>query len=389
MKLKKDRLKDKDLQELVRLCGSSLLYLPTEYAAGSLAVPTCFRATAQFLVQYGKRMDSRFARKSFTDAPLGTTTRGIFRIPGSHHVVAALYNHYCSMDQNGEAISGTVRCPTLPEHIRCDVHDVASAFKKFISGLPGGILGSLSLFDSLLSIQTQLQSDPEWTRTKQSKVRARLIALAIATLRSHYRREFICAVFGLLCMIGRAAETARREDDRGRPLPTSDLMGYGPLGIVFGPLLVGDLLEDYTMRLANPHGGLILLPISPPKSRKERKKKSKSGEAGTSFNTYVDKIKVANSIAEMLITHWREVVRHMKDLSALKAVGAHKSLGFRGDKPPFLRPSVSEQFAIRKPPDWDDGNPIKSLDRSPSPTSMRRKRITDRKCSQDADMNLI
>jgi RhoGAP domain len=382
MKLKKDKLKDKDLQELVRLCGSSLLYLPTEYAPRSLAVPTCFRATAQYLVQYGKRMDSRFSRRSATDVRLGTTTRGVFRIPGSHHVVAALYNHYCSMDQNGEAISGTVRCPTLPEHIRCDVHDVASAFKKFISGLPGGILGSLSLFDSLISIQTQLQSDPEWTRTKQSKVRARLIALAIFTLRSHYRRELICAVFGLLCMIGRAAETSRREDDRGRPLPTSDLMGYGPLGIVFGPLLVGDLLEDYTMRLANPHGGLILLPISPPKSRKERKKKSKSGDAGISFNTYVDKVKVANSIAEMLVTHWREVVRHMKNLSALKVVGGYKSLGVRGAKPPFLRPSVSEQFAIRKPPDWDDGNPIKSLDRSPSPTPMRRKQITAGKCSK-------
>ena len=308
---------------------------------------------------------------------LGTTTRGVFRIPGSHNVVAALYNHYCSMDNNGEAIAGTVRCPTLPEHIRCDVHDVASAFKKFISGLPGGILGSLPLFDSFISIQSQLQSDPEWTRTKQSKVRARLIALAISTLQSQYRRELICAVFGLLCMIGRAAETSRREDDRGRPLPTSDLMGYGPLGIVFGPLLVGDLLEDYIMRIANPHSGLILLPISPPKSRKERKKKTKSGDEGNSFNTYVDKIKVANSIAEMLITHWREVVRHMKNLSALKVVGGYKSLGFRGVKPPFLRPSASESFALRKPPDWDEANLFRPVSRSPSPTPIRRKFIKD------------
>jgi hypothetical protein len=51
---KSDTLKDKDLQELVRLCGLSLLYLPTEYAASSLAVPTCFRATAQYLVQHGE-----------------------------------------------------------------------------------------------------------------------------------------------------------------------------------------------------------------------------------------------------------------------------------------------------------------------------------------------
>jgi len=53
LKSKNDKLKDKDLQELARLCGSSLLYLPPEYATGSLAVPTCFRATAQYLVQHG------------------------------------------------------------------------------------------------------------------------------------------------------------------------------------------------------------------------------------------------------------------------------------------------------------------------------------------------
>jgi len=311
---------------------------------------------------------------AFADFRVATTARGIFRIPGSHNTVSALYNHYCCLDDNGEAIAGTVRCPGLPDHIKCDVHDVASAFKKFLSGLPGGILGSLPLFDALISIQSQFKGDPELTRTKESKVRARLIALAIATLRSQYRRELVCAVFGLLCMIGRASETARREDDRGRPLPTSDLMGYGPLGIIFGPLLVGDYLEDYTMRLANPHGGLVLLPISPPKSRKERKKKTKSGGEGSAFNTHVDKIKVANSIAEMVITHWRDVVKHMKNLGALKVVANYKSLVVRGGKLPFLRPSASESFAIRKPPDWDKVNPFgERADRSASPTPIRRR----------------
>jgi hypothetical protein len=242
------------------------------------------------------------------------------------------------MDNHGEIVAGTVRCPTLPEHIRCDVHDVASAFKKFISGLPGGILGSLPLLDAFISIQSQLNGVPELTRTKQSKVRARLIALAIATLRSQYRRELICAVFGLLSMIGRAAEIAPRENDRGRPLPTSDLMGYGPLGIVFGPLLVGDMLENYTMRLANPRGGLVLLPISPPKSRTERRKKNKTSEDRSSFNSHVDKIKIANSITEMLITHWRDVVRHMRSLKALKIVKSYKNLEATGPKQPFLRP---------------------------------------------------
>jgi hypothetical protein len=51
---KKDGFKDKQLTDLVRLCGSSPFYLPTEYAAGALILPTCFRATAQYLIQRGK-----------------------------------------------------------------------------------------------------------------------------------------------------------------------------------------------------------------------------------------------------------------------------------------------------------------------------------------------
>jgi hypothetical protein len=54
MRKKKDTLVGKELVELIRLCGASPLYLPAEYAAGTLAVPTCFRATAQYLVQHGK-----------------------------------------------------------------------------------------------------------------------------------------------------------------------------------------------------------------------------------------------------------------------------------------------------------------------------------------------
>lgn len=51
---KKDAFKDRHLAELVRLCGSSPFYLPAEYAPGTLNLPTCFRATAQYLVQRGK-----------------------------------------------------------------------------------------------------------------------------------------------------------------------------------------------------------------------------------------------------------------------------------------------------------------------------------------------
>lgn len=51
---RRDNLKDEDLQSLVRLCGKSKLFLPSEYSPNALVLPTCFRATAQYLVQHGR-----------------------------------------------------------------------------------------------------------------------------------------------------------------------------------------------------------------------------------------------------------------------------------------------------------------------------------------------
>ncbi|KAK1504991.1 RhoGAP domain-containing protein [Colletotrichum abscissum] len=317
-----------DLQAMVRLSGKSLLHLPADYAIGSLVVPTCFRATAQYLAQYGP------------------VTRGVFRIPGSLRVVNAIFDYYC-YEKPGEEVTSTIRCPTLPSHINAGAQDVASAFKKLLSVLPGGILGSLTLFDALVAIHTQLRGEPELSRTKESKLRARLIAMAIGTINSHFRRELICAVFGLLSLIGRAAETAAREDEQGRPLPTSDLMGYVALGIVFGPLLVGNLLDSYTMKLANPSSGLLLFPLTPPRLKRERQRKSTIQDNTDSMS--VDKIRVANDITEMLISNWREVVRNMKGLSSFR--GPNKDLESTSRRR-FLRSSNSDSLAVGLPRGW-------------------------------------
>lgn len=294
---------------------------------------------------------------------IAADTRGVFRIPGSVRVVSALYDYYCA-EGNVDDITSTIRCPNLPQHIKATTHDVASTFKRLLSGLPGGILGSLPLLDALVAIHSQLKGDPEVTKTKQTKLRARLIALAIGSVKSQFRRELICAVFGLLCLIGRAAETAPREDEHGRPLPTADLMGYSALGIVFGPLLVSDLLNSYTMRLAHPSVGLVLFPVTPPNTRRERRKsRVPSGEeGGQSGLLTVDKIHVANGITEMLITHWRDVVKHMRSLDILRACatggggggGGSASVAHFADNysPAGLRPSASESFVIRKPAEW-------------------------------------
>ncbi|KAK6951811.1 hypothetical protein Daesc_006336 [Daldinia eschscholtzii] len=330
--IKKDELKGETLRDLVRLCGK-------------------------------------------------TDTRGIFRVPGSARVVGILYDYYCpDRDARGaDAISITTRCPNLPSHIKCSAHDIASAFKRFIAGLPGGILGSLSLFDALVAIHSQLHADPELTKTRETKLRARLIALAIGTVRSQYQRELICAVFGLLCLVGRAAENAPREDENGRPLPTADLMGYNALSIVFGPLLINGLIDSYSMNLADPAAGLVLLPVSAPKSRKERRKhrKSKSRTEDAPSLYTVDKIHVANSITEMLIVHWREVVQQMRSLGVLK-ISRREHIAQHRTNRTKLGSSASDSLPLRKPPEWNGlvishkrkGRSVSPLVRSPTPMPM-------------------
>ncbi|KAM0270022.1 hypothetical protein ACHAQH_009582 [Verticillium albo-atrum] len=346
---KKEPPKRLSLQTMVRLGGKSMFYLPAEHAPGALMLPTCFRATGQYLAQHG------------------LVTRGIFRIPGSQRIVNALFDYYCYEGQH-EEVARTVRCPNLPTHINAGPHDIASAFKKFLAVLPRGILGSLGLFDALVAIHSQSRTEPEFIRTRQTKIRGRLIALAIGTLQSQFHRELICAVFGLLSLVGRQAEIAPHEDGQGHPLPTSDLMGYSALGIIFGPLLIGDLLDTYNMKVAHPSSGLLLFPMTPTKIKKER---ARSKTVASEYPPTVDKILVANEIAEMIITHWRDVVRHLRSLNVLtgKARGKGNAVGDLASKTGFLRASASEPFKLKKPRTWEDNSPQTGVTgRSGSPT---------------------
>lgn len=223
-------------------------------------------------------------------------------------------------------------------------------------------MGSLSLFDALVAIHSQLQSNAELHWTKESKLRARLIALAIGTVRSQYQRELICAVFGLLCLVGRIAENAPREDENGRPLPTTDLMGYNALGIVFGPLLIGDMIDNYSMKVADPSAGLVLLPVSPPRSRKEghthkhkpkparhRHRHAKKHTASMAASLTMDKVHIANSITEMLIVHWREVVRQIRSTGSVRTRRNVSNSQRPKWVPNNISSSFSENFSLENP----------------------------------------
>lgn len=272
-------------------------------------------------------------------------------------MVDALHDYYYT-STDGKDIYETTSCPTLPPHIKFNVYDVASVFKRLLAGLPGGILGSLPVLDALVAIHSQLDCGPELSRTRETMLRARLIALIISSVSSQYQRELICAVFGLLSLVGRTAETAPREDDVGHPLPTGDLMGYNALGIVFGPLLVGDLLDSYSMKLADPAAGLVLFPVSPSKSKKpknnhkpHKRDKSKTNFQDSQASLTIDKLHEVNSITEMVITNWRDVVRHMRSLDVLKTKRQSENRGPAG-RERALRSSASESFMSTKARAW-------------------------------------
>lgn len=281
-----------DIQDLVRLTGSSLLYLPPGFSPHPLVLPTCLRATAHYLAE-------------------NPDNRGVFRVPGSSKTVNALYSYYCDASGNDPYISSTTYQPTLPASIPHRVHDVASTFKRILSGLPRGVLGSITLFDAFLAIYSELQDRLEVPAEKSKKTRARLIALAIQTIDSRPQRDLICAVFGLLSLIGHATEQSPTKDAKGNPLPPSQLMSYNALGIIFGSLLVGSDLDNYDIKESSPTSGMSLCPISSKKRRDRQKAKEP-----TSDNSEVFKIKVLIDVAEMVISNWRDVVRQMLSLTA-------------------------------------------------------------------------
>ncbi|CAK7220027.1 hypothetical protein SBRCBS47491_004050 [Sporothrix bragantina] len=338
-----DTLKSQSLQTLVRICGKSFLYLPSDYATRSLMLPTCFRAAAQYLVQNGPE------------------TRGIFRVSGSMRVVNELYDYYCINLDDDEDIAATVRSPNLPFHIKASVHDVASMFKRLLAGLPGGILGHLRLFEALVEIQKMdghaSNEVLESGKSDPTHIKARLIALAIGSAPSPLQRELMCSVFGLLSLIGYAAERADPAQATHRSsLPHSEMMGYTALGIIFGPLLMGDLLDSFSSENTT---GEFLLPASPsagpsfqgtssPQSKTDKRRKSMASEkhALATLPSTLDKILLANDVAEMLISNWRAIVYEMKHMGVMRKESMLQYPQQRSAQPlsRSLRPSRSETF---------------------------------------------
>jgi len=248
---------------------------------------------------------------------------GIFRISGQLSTVNKLYDHYAqpidAADKEPKepaAIPHTVTSALVPSHISHNVHDVAAVFKKFLNAVPGGILGSLSLFNALESIHKEFYANPDTTESHRREARARLIALAISSVTSQHRVSLICAVLGLAAVIGHETQTALDSNIESDQSPTTERMNYKGLGLVFAPLVIGDLTDGIELPSGGERAGAgaLDLPNSLPKRRKENGRKP-SVPKFPGMSTFLDmsgaRYKLVAGVFEMLLINWRDVVAQM------------------------------------------------------------------------------
>jgi len=228
--------------------------------------------------------------------------------------------------------------PTEPEHT---LADIASLFKKIIMGLPGGLLGSVELFEVLRSILVDQRANLESSEQDTVQLPAKLIALAISSVVSHLRLNLIQAVIGLVAHFGyqgdkfQEAEKVAAEERGERNQSRSEVMGSESLSRVFGALLLGDLTDEVEVTNHSP----TTLDTKPPPSNsanqdQEVSKKSKKQKHVT-FPTksdndakllaHVNRANLMTDIVRSLLLIWQEVVKQLRELNAVSTSNVHLS----------------------------------------------------------------
>lgn len=198
----------------------------------------------------------------------------IFLDCGDDKVVRKLYNHFArqvlSAELTKDKIDSTTRGSFIPsDSLSSDpshrpnkstyIHNVATAFKHFLAGLPGGILGSVELYSVLKRIhdhnfdEEELKTDPAFGDysaddiSASSAVKVKMVALALLALSTDVQLELICAVFGLTSLIAQETEKqvarphGRMHEDGLTCSGCSGCQGFSnskTLGEIFGPLLL-------------------------------------------------------------------------------------------------------------------------------------------------------
>ena len=225
-----------------------------------------------------------------------------------------LTHRYKAGDGNSDNIRITVRLGQLPTHIDYNVDDVATMFKRIIIGLQGGLLGSLALFRAIQSVDDRLQQGPTQSETNHAALKANLIAKALIVTPTTQRFHFICAI-----LIGHETEKARSQ--QASPKIQSELMSHQALGVVFGPLLLGNALNS-SLENERLDGKPIVVPETPKIKRSRRGMRSSKTEQQIQEReqraavVLHENAKFTAVMAEMLISMWPGIVKQLRDIMA-------------------------------------------------------------------------
>ena len=199
--------------------------------------------------------------------------------------------------------------------------DVASFFKRVLIDLPGGLLGSVELFEALRNITTDFEHDSELSEIDIANLRTKMIALAISSVASDYRLYLIQAVLGLVSYIGHEAEkheakTASADEDQ---VP-SELMNYRSLGVVLGPLLLGNLTDRAVHGNAEGHSGPPGTSLEIDSAKKFRKHKRKRSDMkldqSATLAAFVDRANRTAIVMQQLLLMWPQVVQQLRDINS-------------------------------------------------------------------------
>lgn len=196
----------------------------------------------------------------------------------------------------------TIGNASLPAEVPVDAHDVASAFKKFLWDVPGGILGSVALFKALKMISSTTFPDGP---------KIRLIALAILSVKSSRRVDLIQAVFGLLNSLKRTNGPLDLPQSFPLGLSCPEHMTPRAFGVVFAPLLLGELAQSIdfgTERSPSPKKSIFQLPKSRQPSSLDR---------NLAMGAEKERITACSSVMEMLVASWDDIARQMHFLETV------------------------------------------------------------------------
>ncbi|PYH87925.1 hypothetical protein BO71DRAFT_339968 [Aspergillus ellipticus CBS 707.79] len=296
-------LKGKSLDHLARLGGHNLLALPADFAPTKLRLPVCFVATITYLGCF---------------AP---TVRNVFVDSGNPKIAIRTYEYFAnqvlSAEREQDKIQMTVGSSAMPPDVVNPLHrdaeggetiqvqSVAWAFKAFLAGLPGGVLGSDRLYRALVQIchghftadQIERRSSCLGGFSPRGYVKVKAISLAILALSDSMRLNLICGVFGLSALLLHETERLvelERQGFRGsvcRASVGSGLLNVDRLSGALGPLLT-------------EHG---------------------EDESVDTFGAIEREIE-GQRVAAMLVSSWRGVSRQLRIWQHRGAVAHHRTI---------------------------------------------------------------